>query len=59
MASIIKQQNAGIVRAQDRYRPDMSTVHNNRELARALGIELPPLEYEQYYHSNDIKVTVI
>jgi hypothetical protein len=59
MASIIKQQNAGIVQAQDRYRPNMSTVHNNRELARALGIELPPLEYEQYYHSNDIKVTVI
>jgi hypothetical protein len=59
MASIITKQNAGIVQAQDQYRPNMSTVNNNRELARALGIELPPLEYEQYYHSNDIKVTII
>jgi hypothetical protein len=59
MSSIITKQNAGIVQAQDQYRLDMSTVHNNRELARALGIDAPPLEYEQYYHSNDIKVTII
>lgn len=57
MASIIKQQNAGIRWAWTNYTG--SEPQTNRLLAAKLGIETPPLEYIQDYNMNDIKVKVI
>lgn len=57
MASIIKQQNAGIRWAWTNYTG--SELQTNRLLAIELGIETPPLEYIQDYHMGDVKVKVI
>jgi hypothetical protein len=57
MASIIKQQNAGIVNASRKY-PGQHPL-TNQQLARMLGIQVPPKEYEQSYGASDVRVTVI
>lgn len=57
MAGIIKQQNAGIVTAALKY-PGQHPL-TNQQLARMLGIEVPPAEYEQNYGASDVRVTVI
>lgn len=57
MASIIKEQNAGIVNASLKY-PGQYPL-TNQQLARMLGIEVPPQEYEQNYGASDVRVTVI
>jgi hypothetical protein len=57
MASIIKQQNAGICQAWTHYAG--SEPQTNRLLATELGIKTPPLEYIQDYNMSDIKVKII
>ena len=57
MASIIQQQNLGIVAAQRKY-PGSNPL-NNHQLASLLGIEKPPAEYAQDYGQSNIRVTVI
>jgi hypothetical protein len=57
MAAIIRRQNAAIKRAQQQY-PGQQP-RTNLQLARMLGIRLPPAEYQQTYAENDIRVTVI
>ena len=57
MASIIKQQNAGIRWAWTHY--SGSEPQTNRLLANKLDIETPPLEYIQDYNMSDVKVKVI
>ena len=57
MASIIKQQNTGIVNASLKY-PGQHPL-TNQQLARMLGIEVPPAEYEQSYGASDVRVTLI
>jgi hypothetical protein len=57
MAGIICEQNAGIVAAQLRY-PGQHPL-TNQQLARMLGIAVPPDEYSQDYGQSNIRVTVI
>jgi hypothetical protein len=57
MASIIKQQNVGIVNASLKY-PGQHPL-TNQQLARMLGIAVPPAEYEQSYGASDVRVTLI
>jgi hypothetical protein len=57
MAGIIKQQNTGIVNALRKY-PGQHPL-TNQQLARMLGIAVPPKEYEQSYGASDVRVTVI
>ena len=57
MASIIRQQNSGIVAAQRKY-PGRNPL-NNHELASILGISTPSSEYYQNYGQSDVRVTVI
>jgi hypothetical protein len=57
MAQIISEQNQGILDAYWKF--DGKHPSTNRELARALKIELPPKEYIQDYATNDIRVKVI
>ena len=57
MATIIKQQNVGIVGASLKY-PGKHPL-TNQQLARMLGIQVPPAEYEQSYGASDLRVTVI
>lgn len=57
MAQKIKQQNNGIIKAMNEY--PSYTPTTNIQLARALGIAIPPEEYQQNYIASDIKVTVI
>jgi len=57
MSTIIKEQNAGIVSASLMY-PGQCPL-TNQQLARMLGIEVPPAEYEQNYGASDVRVTVI
>ena len=57
MATIIKQQNTGIVNASLKY-PGQHPL-TNQQLARMLGIEVPPKEYEQSYGASDVRVTLI
>ena len=57
MARIIQDQNQDLVRAWARYwgvEP-----RNNRQLAQALNLKLPPVEYWQDYIKSDIQVKVI
>ena len=57
MAGIIQDQNQDLIRAWTRYwgvEP-----RNNRQLAQALNLKLPPVEYWQDYISSDIQVKVI
>lgn len=58
MASIIKQQNAGILDAWWRYKHG-KYVDTNRKLAQVLNIDPPPSQYEQDYPVHDVRVMVI
>jgi len=57
MATIIQQQNAGILAATNKYAALETT--NNQMLCNILGIAIPPAEYFQDYESADISVTII
>lgn len=57
MAVKIKQQNAGIISAWWKY--SGKYVATNKELCRALNIELPPAQYSQDYAVSDARVKVI
>jgi hypothetical protein len=57
MAKIIKEQNAGIIKATYKY-PSKCPL-TNQMLAKMLGIKLPPSEYYQDYGQSDVRVTVI
>ena len=57
MAQIIKRQNEGLLKAWNNY--DGTEVYTNLRLALRLGIDSPPIEYNQNYTDNDIKVKVI
>jgi hypothetical protein len=57
MASIIRQQNTGIINARLKY--SGSTPTDNLGLASILGIAPPPEEYRQNYGQSDVRVTVI
>ena len=57
MANIIKEQNAGIVKATMKY--STKNALNNTMLCNMLNIEQPPVEYEQNYGASDVRVTVI
>ena len=57
MAGIIQEQNSGIVAAQRRY-PGRHPL-TNQQLARMLGIVVPPEQYNQDYGQSNVKVTVI
>ena len=57
MAGIIKSQNKDILKAWWKYTG--KTVTDNVQLAQALNIELPPVEYAQDYVVSDIRVKVI
>jgi hypothetical protein len=56
MATIIKQQNKDILDAWWKY--DGKYVTDNKELARALNIEIPEKDYHDYVQS-DVRVKVI
>jgi len=57
MANIIKEQNAGIVKATMKY--STKNALNNTMLCNMLNIEQPPVEYQQNYGASDVRVTVI
>ena len=57
MANIIKEQNAGIVKATMKY--SNKNPLNNTMLCKMLNIEQPPVEYQQNYGASDVRVTVI
>lgn len=57
MATIIKQQNNGIVDAVAKY-PGRNPLDNNM-LCNMLNLQQPPAEYKQNYTTANIKVTVI
>jgi len=57
MATIIKQQNKGILDAWWKYHGLIVT--GNKQLATALNIETPSEEYRQDYVESDIRVKVI
>ena len=56
MATIIKQQNAGILSAWWKYNGKYVT--DNKELCRALKIEIPAKDYQDYVRT-DVRVKVI
>jgi len=57
MATIIKQQNKGILDAWWKYQGKYVT--DNKQLATALNIEIPSKEYIQDYVQSDVRVKVI
>jgi hypothetical protein len=57
MAGVIAAQNHGVVAAGLKY-PGRNPL-TNQQLARILGIQVPPDEYEQDYGASDVRVTVI
>ena len=57
MANIIKEQNAGIIKASMKY--STKNALNNTMLCKMLNIEQPPVEYQQNYGASDVRVTVI
>lgn len=58
MAGIIKEQNAGIIKATYKYPGKLPLT--NQMLAKMLNIELPPTSgYFQDYGQSDVRVTVI
>ena len=57
MAQIIRNQNKDILTACWKYTGRVVT--DNVQLARALNIELPPVEYAQDYVVSDVRVMVI
>jgi len=59
MASIIKQQNTGIINAIWDHKFCLNSPSSNYDLCMALGIQQPPSEYRQNYSNSDITVKVI
>jgi hypothetical protein len=57
MAGIIKGQNRDILKAWWKYTGRVVT--DNVQLAQALNIELPPVDYAQDYVMSDVRVMVI
>lgn len=57
MATIIKQQNSGIVNAAMKY-PGRNPLDNSM-LCNMLNLLQPPAEYKQNYATSDVRVTVI
>jgi len=57
MSLIIARQNRELCSVWDSYSGPL--VQDNHQLCAALGIKLPPSEYQQTYKSNDIEVKVI
>ena len=57
MSNKIKEQNTGIRDASLKY-PGQHPL-TNQQLARMLGIQVPPAEYQQNYGASDVRVTVI
>lgn len=57
MAGVIAAQNHGVVTAELTY-PGRHPL-DNQQLARVLGIQPPPTEYQQNYGASDVRVTVI
>ena len=57
MATIIKEQNQGIVNAMLTYKG--SAPLTNHALCKLLKIDLPPKEYFQDYGQSDVRVTLI
>jgi hypothetical protein len=57
MGKLIEQQNKGIQDAWHKYHGH--ELENNRDLAKALQLEPPPLNHVQNYPVNDIKVKII
>jgi hypothetical protein len=57
MASIIRSQNKDILTAWWKYTGRVVT--DNVQLAQALNIELPPVDYAQDYVLSDVRVMVI
>ena len=55
MAGIIKEQNTGIVNASLKY-PGQNPL-TNQQLARMLGLQVPPAEYQQNYGANAKRFT--
>ena len=57
MSGIIKKQNAGILKSWwASWRP---VINDNLQLAKSLGIDAPPAEYQQDYAVSDVRVKVI
>lgn len=56
MAQIIKKQNAGIL---SKWWGPGKYVEDNKQLAAALKIDIPPVEYQQSYAVSDVRVKVI
>jgi hypothetical protein len=57
IATIIAAQNQDIQEAVWRYQGHIVTT--NQELARVVNIQPPPVEYQQNYGADDVRVTVI
>jgi hypothetical protein len=57
MAKIIRSQNADILSAWWKY--NGTVVTDNCQLAQALNIAMPPVEYKQDYAVSDVRVMVI
>jgi hypothetical protein len=57
MSEIIQRQNAAIKKALTEY--PGTNPQTNLQLARILGISLPPTEYLQNYQDSDIEVNII
>jgi hypothetical protein len=57
MSQIIARQNRELLAVWDSY--SGQDVQDNHQLCAALGIDLPPNEYQQTYQLNDIKVRVV
>ena len=57
MAQIIKSQNKDILKAWWKYTGKV--VSDNVQLAQALNIDRPPVEYSQDYATSDVRVKVI
>jgi hypothetical protein len=57
MAKLIKLQNEGLTQAWNDNKG--TEVYTNLRLALNLGIDSPPIEYNQNYMDNDIRVKII
>jgi hypothetical protein len=57
MSNKIKEQNTGIVNASLKY-PGQHPL-TNQQLARMLGLPVPPAEHQQNYGASDVRVIVI
>ena len=58
MSGIIKEQNAGILESWWKYN-NRPVINDNLQLAKSLGIDAPPADYQQDYAVSDIRVKVI